>query len=172
MPPIRRPFTPPGQPGQPAAPAGLAAMMQGPQRAPMTGAPMGGPAAGMGGPTGAPGGAGMAGPPPPPSPPQPQPMAGGPTSPMNVGGSRMLSPAGPMGQPGRPGQQQGGPPGMSGPREPLPVWGDSQGRAGLPDDGMGKGMTEMAGANGGGGADGGAMGPMVMLRLMKALGRI
>jgi hypothetical protein len=164
------------------SPAGMSGMMRGmPQRAPMTGAPMGGPGAGRGGPSGAPGGAGMQ--PPPPLPPPIQPQAGGPTSPMQAG-----APGSPMVQPKQPlppwGDSQGiggmmGDTSMGNPLDALGAGGSDPFNMGgaQPSDTSqpsmpGQQMPSPGAGPSTGAAGGDASGPLVMLRLLKSLGRI
>lgn len=94
--------------------------------------------------------------------------AGGPTAPFNI--DEMLQT-----NRGDAGGQQ--PPAQQGPqRRALPPWGDSQGAQ--PKTGadlataMGADGTDMADPLQGDPSQAGAMGPMVMLRLLKSLGRL
>lgn len=134
----------------------------------MTGAPANNPAPGMPGPQS--GMTGVAVPPPAPL----QPGAGGPTAPSNVGPMLM--------------NQQGQQPGAPAPRLPLMPWGGQGGNTGKPADtfmGGGSGIPgdsssdmtggSMTGAGGGGQQPGqapGSMNPMMLLKLLKASGRI
>lgn len=135
----------PAQPGMP---------MLGPPNTPRPGMP--GPQ------SGAIGGA-MGGQPPAPPPPA-QPFAGGPTSPMNIEGSGMLQAQGPA--PASP--------------NPLPPWGSMPSSTGTEDMGAGTGMgmdgdmadlmnDQHTAANPNASQ---SMSPLVMLRLLKATGKI
>lgn len=177
----RRSFTG-GLPGQGAGPGGgpMGATggmrgAAGPSRMPMQpriamgqGAPNN-PQPGMPGPqSGGAGGAGM--PPPPPPIPSAQPMAGGPTAPMNAG-SMLVNGMGQ--QPGAPGPGgMGSAMAQPAPKTPMPIWAQGGGNTGHAPDPLGDLTTGGADPFGLGGSAGAGISPAILLQLLKASGRL
>ncbi len=174
MPPLRRPFgTLPGAQG------GVAGQPMMPRMG-MTGAPANNPRPGMPGPqagaSGMPGQGGAPGgmPPVPPVPPPIQPQAGGPTAPMNAG--PMLRNADGQ-QPGMPGQNSDAPGGPQGAqRRPLAPWGGQGGNTGMAPsespDAMGAAGDPMGGSGAKSDDQLGQMSPVMLIKMLKAAGKI
>lgn len=109
--------------------------------------------------------------------------AGGPTSPFNIDAMLKTNQGAAAGQPGQPGPGPGGPQGMPGQptrRAPLMPWGSSQGTPAAPaTPAAGEGGAPSPMGGGPGAMPGGAgaqndpsQGPLVMLRLLKAMGQV